>query len=100
MPPATTTRSGSASVPWESTWPAASVSRWSSLISRTRSEETATMRQPAGMTVATLTLYDREGRVDTGLARTHAAWLAEAGIPTLAPVGTTGEALYLDRREK
>jgi dihydrodipicolinate synthase/N-acetylneuraminate lyase len=58
------------------------------------------MSQPAGMTVATLTPYDRKGKVDAGLAREHAAWLVESGIPTLAPVGTTGEALYLDRDEK
>jgi 4-hydroxy-tetrahydrodipicolinate synthase len=52
------------------------------------------------MTVATLTPYDGEGRVDPGAARDHAAWLVEAGIRTLAPVGTTGEALYLDAEEK
>jgi 4-hydroxy-tetrahydrodipicolinate synthase len=58
------------------------------------------MVSPGGMTVATLTPYDREGRVDPGAAREHAAWLVEAGIRTLAPVGTTGEALYLEAEEK
>ena len=53
-----------------------------------------------GITVATLTPYDDAGRVDAGLAREHAAWLTEAGIRTLAPVGTTGEALYLEPGEK
>jgi 4-hydroxy-tetrahydrodipicolinate synthase len=52
------------------------------------------------MTVAMLTPYDQAGGVDLGVAREHAAWLAEAGIPTLAPVGTTGEALYLTAEEK
>jgi 4-hydroxy-tetrahydrodipicolinate synthase len=58
------------------------------------------MPSPGGMTVATLTPYDAQGRVDAGAAREHARWLVEAGIPTLAPAGTTGEALYLDSTEK
>jgi 4-hydroxy-tetrahydrodipicolinate synthase len=58
------------------------------------------MPSPGGMTVATLTPYDAQGRVDAGAAREHARWLVEAGIPTLAPAGTTGEALYLDLTEK
>ncbi len=58
------------------------------------------MLAPHGMTVATLTPYDRTGAVDTGLVREHAGWLVERGIPTLAPVGTTGEALYLEPAEK
>jgi 4-hydroxy-tetrahydrodipicolinate synthase len=52
------------------------------------------------MTVATVTPYDAEGRVDAGAAREHAAWLVKAGITTLAPVGTTGESLYLEPAEK
>ena len=58
------------------------------------------MLTPSGMTVATLTPDDAAGRVDTGAARAHARWLTEAGIRTLAPVGTTGEALYLEAAEK
>src|SRR5947207_13749334 len=58
------------------------------------------MPTPAGMTVATLTPYDARGRIDPGVAREHARWLVEAGIATLAPVGTTGEALYLEAAEK
>jgi 4-hydroxy-tetrahydrodipicolinate synthase len=58
------------------------------------------MRMPDGMTVATLTPYDRSGHVDPGAARDHAAWLAEAGVRTLAPAGTTGESLYLEAAEK
>jgi dihydrodipicolinate synthase/N-acetylneuraminate lyase len=52
------------------------------------------------MTVAMLTPYDAIGRVDPGVAREHAAWLVERGIRTLAPVGTTGEVLYLSAEEK
>lgn len=58
------------------------------------------MFRPGGMTVAMLTPYDQAGRVDPGAAREHAAWLVEAGIPSLAPAGTTGEVLYLDAAEK
>jgi 4-hydroxy-tetrahydrodipicolinate synthase len=58
------------------------------------------MPSPGGMTVATLTPYDSQGRVDSGAAREHARWLVEAGIHTLAPVGTTGEVLYLEADEK
>jgi 4-hydroxy-tetrahydrodipicolinate synthase len=58
------------------------------------------MPSPGGMTVASLTPYDAQGWVDAGAAREHARWLVEAGIPTLAPAGTTGEALYLDAAEK
>lgn len=61
---------------------------------------TAPAAGPRGIVVATLTPYDAEGRVDAGLAREHAAWLAEQGVPGLAPVGTTGEALYLEEAEK
>jgi dihydrodipicolinate synthase/N-acetylneuraminate lyase len=56
--------------------------------------------EPGGMTVAMLTPYDAAGRVDLGAASEHAAWLVERGIRTLAPVGTTGEVLYLTAEEK
>ncbi len=52
-----------------------------------------------GIIVATLTPY-AAGRVDLGIAREHAAFLVEHGIPGLAPAGTTGEFLFLDREEK
>jgi 4-hydroxy-tetrahydrodipicolinate synthase len=58
------------------------------------------MTVAGGMTVATLTPFDGQGRLDLGLAREHAAWLVEQGIPVLAPAGTTGEVLYLDQEEK
>ena len=58
------------------------------------------MATTGGITVATLTPYDDQGRVDFGAAREHAAWLVEAGIQSLAPAGTTGEVLYLDADEK
>src|SRR2546428_7092089 len=58
------------------------------------------MRMPGGMTVATLTPYDGEGRVDEGAAREHAAWLVEAGIRALAPAGGTGGSLYLEAEGK
>ncbi|MBI3910423.1 MAG: dihydrodipicolinate synthase family protein [Armatimonadetes bacterium] len=53
-----------------------------------------------GIVVATLTPYEQDGRVDYGLAREHVAWLVEAGISVVAPVGTTGEFLYLSEEEK
>jgi 4-hydroxy-tetrahydrodipicolinate synthase/2-dehydro-3-deoxy-phosphogluconate/2-dehydro-3-deoxy-6-phosphogalactonate aldolase len=53
-----------------------------------------------GIIVATLTPYDSAGRVDLGLVREHAAFLVERGIEGLAPVGTTGEFLYLTEAEK
>jgi 4-hydroxy-tetrahydrodipicolinate synthase len=58
------------------------------------------MAVAGGMSVATLTPYDATGRVDLGVARAHVEWLVERGIPVLAPVGTTGEALYLEQEEK
>ncbi len=64
------------------------------------SKEEQDMLTPRGMTVATLTPYDSHERVDLGVSREHAAWLVEAGITTLAPAGTTGEALYLTAEEK
>ena len=54
----------------------------------------------AGMIVATLTPYGRDGRVDVSQVRAHVDYLAEAGIPAIAPAGTTGEFLYLSDEEK
>lgn len=54
----------------------------------------------SGIIVATLTPYDRRGRVDPGLVRDHTAFLVEQGIEALAPVGTTGEFLFLEEWEK
>src|SRR5437764_12538902 len=53
-----------------------------------------------GIIAATLTPYDRRGRVDPGMVREHVAYLIEHGVAALAPAGTTGEFLYLDEREK
>jgi len=55
---------------------------------------------PNGMIAATLTAFDAAGRVDAGAIREHAAFLAEGGLAGIAPVGTTGEALYLDEAER
>ncbi|MFN3652998.1 MAG: dihydrodipicolinate synthase family protein [Armatimonadota bacterium] len=58
------------------------------------------MSEPiTGMIVATLTPF-REGRVDAEGVRRHVARLAEAGIPAVAPAGTTGEFLYLSEEER
>lgn len=53
-----------------------------------------------GLVVATLTPFARDGQIDREQAAAHAAWLVERGIRVLAPVGTTGEALYLAEKEK
>jgi 4-hydroxy-tetrahydrodipicolinate synthase len=53
-----------------------------------------------GMIAATLTPFDAGGRLDAGLAREQAAFLVARGIPGLAPIGTTGEFLFLDEGEK
>lgn len=50
--------------------------------------------------VATLTPFDRAGRVDHGLVREHLAFLAEGGVDGLAPTGTSGEFLYLSWDER
>ena len=49
--------------------------------------------------VATVTPFT-DGRVDLDQARAHARWLIAQGAQGLAPVGTTGEFLYLDLAEK
>lgn len=56
--------------------------------------------RPSGIIVATVTPYDAAGRVDLGAARDHAAFLVEQGVGGLAPVGTTGEFLFLSEQEK
>jgi 4-hydroxy-tetrahydrodipicolinate synthase len=53
-----------------------------------------------GIIVATLTPYDAAGGVDLGQVREHATFLVERGVNALAPVGTTGEFLYLSDAEK
>jgi len=59
--------------------------------------ETVSIR---GIIVATLTPYRADGGVHPDQVRAHVAYLAEAGIPAIAPVGTTGEFPFLDREEK
>jgi 4-hydroxy-tetrahydrodipicolinate synthase len=54
----------------------------------------------AGMIVATLTPFDRGGQVDLDAVARHVDYLAEAGIPAIAPAGTTGEFLYLTEDER
>jgi 4-hydroxy-tetrahydrodipicolinate synthase len=53
-----------------------------------------------GIIVATLTPYDREGRVDAGRVREHTDFLVRGGAAALAPAGTTGEFPYLSVEEK
>lgn len=53
-----------------------------------------------GMIVATLTPFDREGRVDAETLRGHVDFLARGGMPAVAPAGTTGEFLYLSEAER
>jgi 4-hydroxy-tetrahydrodipicolinate synthase len=52
------------------------------------------------MIVATLTPYDRGGQVNLDAVARHVEYLAEAGIPAVAPAGTTGEFLYLSEEER
>jgi 4-hydroxy-tetrahydrodipicolinate synthase len=53
-----------------------------------------------GIIVATLTPYGPDGDPNAGLLREHVAYLADAGIPAIAPVGTTGEFPFLTLDEK
>jgi 4-hydroxy-tetrahydrodipicolinate synthase len=53
-----------------------------------------------GIIAATLTPYDRDGRVDPDLIARHVDFLAAGGIPAAAPAGTTGEFLYLAEEER
>ena len=53
-----------------------------------------------GCYVATLTPFQNNGAVDTGVAREHANWLVENGVAGLCPTGTTGEFLFLSDDEK
>ncbi len=53
-----------------------------------------------GMIAATLTPYGQDGRVDHAVVATHVDYLADAGLPAIAPVGTTGEFLYLSEGER
>ena len=53
-----------------------------------------------GCFVATLTPFDKQDRVDTGVVISHAQWLIDEGIEGLCPTGTTGEFLFLSEAEK
>jgi 4-hydroxy-tetrahydrodipicolinate synthase len=53
-----------------------------------------------GIIVATLTPYGPDGSANVGPVREHVAYLADAGIPAIAPVGTTGEFPFLNLEEK
>ena len=53
-----------------------------------------------GCYVATLTPFDSDDKVDVGVVREHARWLAENGVEGLCPTGTTGEFLFLADAEK
>ncbi|MCC6441964.1 MAG: dihydrodipicolinate synthase family protein [Armatimonadetes bacterium] len=58
------------------------------------------MSEFTGVYVATLTPFSERGAVDFGRAREHLAYLIEAGIPGVCPVGTTGEFPFLLNDEK
>src|SRR5438128_9267342 len=53
-----------------------------------------------GIIAATLTAFGKDGAPDAGHVREHVGYLAAAGIPAVAPVGTTGEFPFLERDEK
>ncbi len=53
-----------------------------------------------GCYVATLTPFQKDDTLDTGVAREHAHWLVENGAAGLCPAGTTGEFLFLSEAEK
>ncbi len=52
------------------------------------------------LVVATVTPFTAAGHVDLPRVAAHARFLVDAGVHGLAPVGTTGEFLYLSREEK
>ncbi len=53
-----------------------------------------------GMVAATLTPFSGAGRLRQEEVERHVDWLARAGLPAVAPAGTTGEALYLTPAER
>jgi 4-hydroxy-tetrahydrodipicolinate synthase len=59
-----------------------------------------TQQMIEGMIAATLTPFNAGGTPDLGLVRDHTRFLSEGGIPVIAPVGTTGEFLYLTEEER
>jgi 4-hydroxy-tetrahydrodipicolinate synthase len=52
------------------------------------------------MIVATLTPFRADGSVNSEAVARHVEYLVAGGIPAIAPVGTTGEFLYLSEEEK
>jgi 4-hydroxy-tetrahydrodipicolinate synthase len=58
------------------------------------------MRRVEGIIVATLTPFDRDGRLDLSRVREHVEFLARGGVSAVAPAGTTGEFPYLTTAEK
>lgn len=53
-----------------------------------------------GMIAATLTPYTSDGAVNLDRVAEHVGYLAQGGIPAIAPAGTTGEFLYLSEAER
>ena len=53
-----------------------------------------------GMIVATLTPFRADGAVEPDAIAAHVDFLAGAGMPAVAPAGTTGEFLYLTEQER
>ena len=50
--------------------------------------------------MATLTPFDSQDRLDSGVVAAHAQWIQHEGIEGICPAGTTGEFLYLTESEK
>jgi 4-hydroxy-tetrahydrodipicolinate synthase len=53
-----------------------------------------------GIIAATLTPYRPDGSLNLEMVARHVDFLAEGGVPAVAPAGTTGEFLYLTEEER
>src|SRR5438067_6223170 len=53
-----------------------------------------------GTIPALVTPFDRSGDVDLDSMRRHIAWLAERGVTTVSPLGSTGEGPSLTFEER
>lgn len=53
-----------------------------------------------GMIAATLTPFTAAGKLNEEMIAHHVQFLADGGIPAIAPAGTTGEFLYLSEEER
>jgi 4-hydroxy-tetrahydrodipicolinate synthase len=58
------------------------------------------MNTITGIIVATLTPFGADGSLNREMIARHVEYLAAGGVPAIAPVGTTGEFLYLSEEER